>query len=262
MKILVAITEVVEVADDFAIEGSTIDARYREFDLNEWDEYAVEAAVQLQEAGIAEDVVSVTIGPERSEETIRVALAKGVDRAIRVWDEPLDQQDLIDVAAKTRILKAVVEEEAPDLVLTGVQAADDAWSATGVSLAHALGFEWAAVVSEIELEGDIVHLRRELEGGVEELVDVELPAILTIQTGINQPRYASLRGIRQAQSKEIETMNLDDIGQSSADVQSAVELIKMFVPETEGETRLLEGEAQEQASALADILDEKDVVAQ
>ncbi|MDZ7702260.1 MAG: electron transfer flavoprotein subunit beta/FixA family protein [Halobacteriales archaeon] len=262
MKVLVAVKEIVEVADDFEIDGTGIADRYREFDLNEWDDYAVEAAVQLQEADIADEVVSVTVGPERADETIRMALAKGVDRAVRVWDDALAEQELLDVAAKTRLLEAVVAEEEPDLVLTGVQAGDDAWGATGVSLAHAVGYEWAAVVSAFELDGDVAHVRRELEGGVEELVDVELPAVFTIQTGINEPRYASLRGIRQAQSKEIAPMALADLGLEPADVESAVELTEMFVPEAEGDTEYLEGGADAQAAALADVLREKGVGAE
>jgi electron transfer flavoprotein beta subunit len=262
MKVLVAVKEVVEVADDFEIEGMAIADRYREFDLNEWDDYAVEAAVQLQEADIADEVVSVTIGPERAEETIRMALAKGVDRAVRVWDDAIADQQLLDVAAKTRLLEAVVAEEEPDLVLTGVQAGDDAWGATGVSLAHAVGFEWAAVVTALELDGDVAHVRRELEGGVEELVDGELPAVFTIQTGINEPRYASLRGIRQAQSKEIAHRSLADLGLDADAVESAVELTDMYEPEAEGETEYLEGDAGAQAAALADVLREQGVGAE
>ncbi|MFB6353761.1 MAG: electron transfer flavoprotein subunit beta/FixA family protein [Halobacteriales archaeon] len=262
MKILVAVKEVVEVADDFEIEGTAIGDRYREYDLNEWDDYAVEEAVQCMEDGIADEVVSVTIGPERAEETIRMALAKGVERAVRVWDDALAEQDLLDVAAKTRLLEAVVAEEEPDVVLTGVQANDDAWGATGVSLAHAIGYEWAAVVNGLELDGDVAHVRRELEGGVEELVDVELPAVFTIQTGINEPRYASLRGIRQAQSKEIAERSLDDLGLDPAAVESALDLTEMYEPEAEGETEYLEGDAGEQAAALADVLQEMGVGAE
>ncbi|MFB6360890.1 MAG: electron transfer flavoprotein subunit beta/FixA family protein [Halobacteriales archaeon] len=262
MKVLVAVKEVVEVADDFEIEGTAIADRYREYDLNEWDDYAVEAAVQLQEADLAEEVVSVTIGPERAEETIRMALAKGVDRAVRIWDDALADQQLLDVASKARVLEAVIAEEEPDLVLTGVQAGDDAWGATGVSLAHAVGYEWAAVVTGLEIDGETAHVRRELEGGVEELVDVELPAVLTIQTGLNEPRYASLRGIRQAQSKEIAARSLADLGLNAADVRSQVDLREMFVPEAEGDTEYLEGEPGDQAAGLAEVLREKGVGAE
>ncbi len=261
MKVLVAVKEVTEVADDFEIEGTSVADRYLEYDLNEWDDYAVEEAVQLSENEDDVEVVSATIGPERSEETIRMALAKGVDRAVRVWDDALADQDLIDVATKTEILAAVVEAEEPDLVLTGVQANDDSFGATGVSLAEAIDFQWAAVVTgaDFDLDAGLVHARRELEGGVEELVDVDLPAVLTIQTGINEPRYASLRGIRQAQSKEIAHRTLSDLGLDATTAESPFALTQMYEPETESETQYFEGSADEQAAGLADLLEDKGV---
>lgn len=261
MKILVAVKEVTEVADDFTIEGTEIPERYREYDLNEWDDYAVEEAVQIKEAHDDVEVVSVTIGPERAEETIRMALAKGVDRAIRIWDDPIADQSLLDVGAKTRLFEAVIETEAPDLVLTGVQANDDAFGATGVSLAEAVGYEWAAVVNAVDLDlaDEILSVHRELEGGVEELTDVDLPAVLTIQTGINEPRYASLRGIRQAQSKEIVHQTLGDLEIDASAIQSALSLTEMAEPETESEATYFEGPADEQAGQLADLLRERGV---
>jgi len=266
MKVLVTVKEVATVEDDFELDGLGIDERYLEYDLNEWDEYAVEEAVQLQEADDDVEVVSVTIGPERSEETIRLALAKGVDRAIRVWDDALAGSDLLDVAAKTRMLAEVVAEEEPDLVLTGVQAKDDSFGATGVSLADAVGFQWAAVVNALDadavLNEDVAKVHRELEGGVEELTEVDLPAVLTIQTGINEPRYASLRGIRQAQTKEIAERSLADLGLEAADVESDLTLTDLYEPESEAETQLFDGSAAEAAGQLATVLREKGVGAE
>ncbi|MFC4359555.1 electron transfer flavoprotein subunit beta/FixA family protein [Halobium salinum] len=265
MKVLVTVKEVAEVEDDFEIDGTGVDDRYLEYDLNEWDDYAVEEAVQLQEAGDDIEVVSVTIGPERAEETIRMALAKGVDRAIRVWDDALDQ-DLLDTATKARVFRAVVEEEEPDLILTGVQAGDDAFGATGVALAESVGQEWAAVVNQLDIDHllaeNVARVHRELEGGVEELTDVELPAVLTIQTGINEPRYASLRGIRQAQSKEIAPKTLADLGLEAGDVESSLFLTEMYEPESESDATLFEGSAEETAAELASVLREKGVGAE
>ena len=264
MKVLIAVTEVAEVEDDFEIadDGLDVDERYLDYDLNEWDDYAIEAGVQIQEAGDDVEVVSVTIGPERSEETIRMALAKGVDRAIRVWDGGLEEATYLGVEAKTDILASVVEDEQPDLVLCGVQSGDNAFGATGVSLAEEVGFEWAAVVNSLEYEagGDVASVHRELEGGVEELTDVELPAVLTIQTGINEPRYASLRGIRQAQSKEIAPKELADVGLDATVTESAVTLTEMYEPETESDATLFEGSADEEAGQLAELLRDKGVV--
>jgi len=261
MKVLVTVKEVAELADDFEVEGTEVADRYLEYDLNEWDDYAVEEGVQLSEDGVADEVVSVTIGPERADETIRMALAKGADRAVRVWDDALEEPDLLDVETKAKIMAAVVEEEDPDLVLTGVQAGDDAFGATGVALADAIGYEWAAVVNSLDLDADegVAHVRRELEGGVEELTDVDVPAVLTIQTGINEPRYASLRGIRQAQSKEIAPKTLDDLGLDAAAVESDLTLTEMYEPESESDAEIFEGSAEESAGKLADVLREKGV---
>jgi electron transfer flavoprotein beta subunit len=256
MKVLVTVKEVAAVEDEFEIDGTTIDEAYLEYDLNEWDDYAVEEGVQISESEDDVEVVSVTIGPERSEETIRMALAKGADRAIRVWDDSLEDAELLDVAAKTRMLAAVVEEEEPDLVLSGVQADDDGFGATGVSLADEVGFEWAAVVNDLELDVDerVASVHRELEGGVEELTDVELPAVLTIQTGINEPRYASLRGIRQAQRKEIKPMTLDDLGLGAEVADSDLDIVDMYEPESESDATLFEGSAEDAAGQLAAVL--------
>jgi electron transfer flavoprotein beta subunit len=256
MKVLVAVKEVAEVADDFEIDGLDVAADYLEYDLNEWDEYAVEEAVQVAEARDDVETVAVTIGPERSEETVRMALAKGIDRAIRVWDESLGE---LDVTATVRLLAAVVEAEEPDLVLTGVQASDDGYGATGVALASAVDFAWAAVVNQLTLADDAAtaSVHRELEGGVEEVTDVDLPAVLTVQTGINEPRYASLRGIRAAQSKEIGTRTLADLGLSAADVDPAVVTTAMYEPEADATATLFEGSGEEVAASLATILRER-----
>ncbi|MCH7660060.1 MAG: electron transfer flavoprotein subunit beta/FixA family protein [Euryarchaeota archaeon] len=255
MKALVTVAEVATVEDEFEIDGNAIDERYLEYDLNEWDDYAVEEAVQLSEDGLVDEVVAVTIGPERSEETIRMALAKGADRAVRIWDDSFD--GLLDVAAKTEVLQAVVEDEQPDLILSGVQTGDAMFGATGVSLAAAIDYPWAAVVNDLEFDGEIASVHRELEGGVEELTDVETPAVLTIQTGINKPRYASLRGIRQAQQKEIAQKTLADLGLDG--VESELELTEMYEPEVESDATVFEGSAEETAGELANVLREKGV---
>jgi len=257
MKVLVTVKEVTDVADDFEIEGLAIPETYLEYDLNEWDDYAVEAAVRIAEDREDDvEVVAVTVGPERSEETIRMALAKGVDRAVRVWDDALADADLLDPTTTARLLAAVAEREDPDLVLSGVQAADDGFGATGVALADLLDMGWAAVVNDFDLdagEGEAA-VRRELEGGVEELTTVSLPAVLTIQTGINEPRYASLRGIRQAQRKELTVHSLADLGLDPAVVDDDLTLSGMAKPESESAATLFEGSAGETAAELETVL--------
>ncbi len=257
MKILVTVSEVAEADDEFEIDGLSIDSRYLTYDLNEWDNYAIEEAVQLSESLDDVEVVTVTIGPERAEETIRQGLAKGADRAVRIWDDALEDADLPDAGTKAELLGAVAREEEPDLILSGVQTGDTAFAATGVALAAALGYEWAAVVNELDLDGDVASVHRELEGGVEELTDVELPAVLTIQTGINEPRYASLRGIRQAQSKPLDVKSPEDLGVELG--EPTLSLTSLEEPETESDVELFEGGAEESAQQLATLLREKGV---
>jgi electron transfer flavoprotein beta subunit len=264
MKILVTVKEVAEAEDEFDIDGLDIDERYLEYDLNEWDEYAIEEAVQIKEEVGDDDVevVSVSIGPERAEETVRMALAKGVDRAVRVWDDTIAEADMLGISTKADILAAVVEDEDPDLVFTGVQANDDAFGATGVALAETIDFEWGAVVNALDLdqESGVAHVHRELEGGVEELTDIDLPAVLTIQTGINEPRYASLRGIRQAQSKPLDVSILSDLALDESVLESPVSRTAMYEPESESDATVFEGSPDETAGELADLLRDMGVV--
>jgi len=259
MKVLVTVTDVAVVDDEFEIDGLGVDERYLTYELNEWDDYAVEEAVQLAEAGEDVEVVTVTVGPERSEEAIRKALAKGADRAVRVWDDAIADRDLLDAETKAALLAAVAREEDPDLILSGVQSGDDSFAATGVTLAAKLGHEWAAVVNDLELGEGTASVHRELEGGVEELTDVELPAVLTIQTGINEPRYASLRGIRQAQNKPLEAKSLDDLGLEEASLDSPLVWTATYEPESEGEATIFEGGPDEASGELAGVLRDRGV---
>jgi electron transfer flavoprotein beta subunit len=279
MQLLVPVTDAATVDDEFEIDGLAVDERYLTYDMNEWDEYAVEAAVRIADAGEGVEVVTVTVGPERVEETIRQALAKGADRAVRVWDDDLAARDLLDARAKAALVEAVAREVDPDLVLTGVQSGDAGFAATGVTLAERLGYEWAAVVNQLDLgreaersdvserasgetastDADVAHVHRELEGGVEELTEVELPAVLTIQTGINEPRYASLRGIRQAQNKPLDVRTPAELGVDAADLDSPLTWTATREPESEGEARIFEGDADETAGELAGVLREKGV---
>ena len=257
MKILVTVAEVAEADDEFEISGQSIAERYLTYDLNEWDDYAIEEAVQISEERDDVEVVTVTVGPERAEETIRQALAKGADRAVRVWDDSLAEESLLDPGTKAELLAAVTREEDPDFVFSGVQSADFSFGATGVALAADLDFQWAAVVNDFDLDADagVANVHRELEGGIEELTEVSLPAVFTIQTGINEPRYASLRGIRQAQSKPLDVQTPDELGVEVGG--SALSLSSLEVPESESDATYFEGSAEETATELATFLKEE-----
>jgi len=258
-KILVPVKQIAVVDEDFELrdDGKDVDPDYLDYEINEWDDYAYEAALEIMEAADgAVEVVPVTVGPEEAEEALRRCLAKGGDRGIRVWDD-----DLVDANPATiaRVLAKVVVKEQPDLVFTGTLSSDRSYAQTGVSLAAELGWAHVAVVVGIDWKpGDrTAMLRRELEGGVIEELSVECPAVLTIQLGINTPRYASLRGVKQAKEKPVQEWSLADLGLSGAELASGASfrVRRMYKPET-GRAELIDGTAAEQAARLAAIINE------
>ncbi len=260
MKILVPVKRVAALEDDFRIgdDGRDVDPDDLNHDLNEWDTFSLEQAVLIKEAASSEvEVVAVTAGPEECDEVLRACLAKGADRALRVWDESVAGSDPIAIA---RILAAVVRREAPGLVLAGAQSSDHGHAITGIALSAALDWPHVAVVTGLKYgAGDArATATRELEGGVMQEVDVACPAVLTIQLGINKPRYASLRAIKQAASKPIEALGLGDLGLASEQVGeagSASRVRRVSIPE-KGRAQIIEGTTQEKAQRLAQIIRE------
>ena len=181
-------------------------------DLNEWDDFSLEEAVKIKEASAEPvEVVAVSVGPEEADEALRKCLAKGADRAVRVWDEAVEGSDSDRDRAH---LAAVAKREAPDMLFAGVQSSDQSFASTGIATAAFLGWPHAAVVSSLATrrERRRAVFRRELEGGLLHEVEIQCPAVLTIQLGINTPRYASLRSIKQAAAKPIEVKSLADLG--------------------------------------------------
>ena len=254
MRILVAITEVATPDDTIEFSDKSITESNFTYGLNEWDEYAIEEAIQISESTANSDVISVTIAPPRAEKTIRMALAKGVTKAIRVWDPQLESLPFVDPQLKAKILAKVVSTLSPDIILTGVQSSNDCWGSTGVALAAEVGFNWATLVTDLELSGDVAHVRRELENGVDELAEVTLPAVFTIQTGINEPRYASLRGIKQAQQKELDTLSFSDLSTDPDEFRSDINLIEFSLPTSNSTIQYFEGTPKEQAAQVATII--------
>jgi electron transfer flavoprotein beta subunit len=213
MKILVAIKQVVALDDDFELEegAAAIDDDYVDRSLNEWDAFALEAAVQLVEHADGE-VVVVTVGDEETDEALRACLARGAQRALRIDVGGLDALDSLSVG---RILAAVADREAPDLLLVGVQSSDEASGATGAATAGYLEWPRVAVVNALTPDGDGMRVDRELEGGVVERLRVRTPCLLTVQTGTNEPRYASLRALKQAAAKPLDVLTPGDVGVSA-----------------------------------------------
>lgn len=260
MKILVAVKQVAALDEDFEIrgDGRGIDPDFLVRDLNEWDDFSLEEAVKIKEAASEPvEVLAVSVGSEEVDECLRKCLAKGADRAVRVWDEAVRGSDPIAIA---RILAAVARREAPDLLFAGVQSSDQAFAATGIATAGLLGWPHGAVVAKLSYApgAKAAVFRRELEGGLLHEVEIQVPAVLTIQAGINTPRYASLRSIKQAAAKRIEVIGLAELQLGAADVGEAgshSRVRRIYVPE-KGRAQMIEGSAAEQAQRLAAIIRE------
>ena len=257
MKILVPVKQVSILDDEFEMrdDGRGVDEDFFEKDLNEFDHFAVEEALLIEEtAGEGAEVIVVTVGDDQADDVLRTALAKGAERGIRVWHDSLADADSIAIA---KVLAKVVEREAPNMVFTGAQSTDFGHATTGMALAGLLGWPHAAVVSKLDFMPGAgpATLHRELEGGLEEIMTIQCPAVLSIQLGINQPRYASLRGIRQAKQKPVEELDLDALGLGDGDVASASRVRRMYAPE-KGQAEIIEGSAAEQAARLAEIIKE------
>ena len=260
MKILVAVKQVAALDEDFEIrdDGCDIDPDFFIRDLNEWDDFSLEEAVKIKEASAGPvEVVAVSVGSDAADESLRKCLAKGADRAIRIWDAAIEGSDSIAVA---RVLAAAAKREAPQMLFAGVQSSDQSFASTGIATAALLGWPHGAVVSNLTYVpgAKTAVFRRELEGGLLHEVEIACPAVLTIQLGINTPRYASLRSIKQAAAKPIELLSLADVGLVEADVGesgSASRVRRMYVPD-KGRAQLIEGDVAQQAARLAEIIRE------
>jgi electron transfer flavoprotein beta subunit len=252
VKIVVCVKQVAVLGDEveFTEDGRDVDPDYLDFALNEWDSVATEEALRHRESRgeDGDEVVVVSVGGAQVEDALRRCLAMGADRAIRV-----DRSGSADPITLARLLAPVVEREEPDLVFCGVQSSDAVQAATGTALAELLGLPRVAVVTQIEWDagGDRATVQRELEGGLIDVTEVDLRALLTIQTGINQPRYATLRAIKQAEQKEIEVVSPVDGGKAAFTVR------RMFAPpKTEG-AEMLDGGPADIAQRIKELVEER-----
>ncbi|HEX3868497.1 MAG TPA: electron transfer flavoprotein subunit beta/FixA family protein [Gemmatimonadaceae bacterium] len=261
MKILVAVKQVAALDEDFEIraDGKDVEPDFLVRDLNEWDDFSLEEAMRIKESATTPvEVVAVCIGPEDADEALRKCLAKGADRAIRVWDDAVEGSDSIAIA---RLIAAVATREAPDMLFAGVQSSDHTFASTGIATAALLDWPHAAVVTSLTYSpgANTAVFRRELEGGVLHEMQIECPAVLTIQLGINTPRYASLRAIKQAAAKPIELLTLEDLGVAAAHVGESGSLSRvrrMYIPE-KGRAQMIEGTIEEKAARLAQIIKDR-----
>src|ERR1700680_216115 len=231
MKIVVCVKLVKVLGDEveFTKDGLDVDPDYLEHALNEWDACAVEEALQIRERLGEAEVVAVTAGDKKSEEALRRCLAMGADRAVRV------DSAVSDPISTANALAAAVAPESPDLVLCGVQSSDSVQGSTGTALSERLGLPRVAVVKKLEWSGaGPAAAPRELEGGLIDVVEVDTPAVVTIQTGINQPRYATLRAIKLAEQQEITVI-------ASTAGEPAYRVRRMFSPPKGEGAQMLKG---------------------
>ena len=228
MKVLVPVKRVIDynVKVRVKADGSGVDLANVKMSMNPFDEIAVEAAIRLKEAGQAEEIVVVSIGVEKAQETLRTALAMGADRAILVKATE-DVHTDIEPLAVAKILKGVVDEEQPGLVICGKQAIDNDLNATGQMLAALLGWSQATFASEVAVEGDSAVVTREVDGGLQ-TIKVKMPSIVTVDLRLNEPRYASLPNIMKAKKKPLDQKTADDYG---VDVTPRLSIVKTTEPE-------------------------------
>ncbi len=259
MEILVCVKRVPDTAEnEIEVNGAGADIERDDlvYSVNEWDNYAVEEAIQIVD-NVGGAVTIVSLGDEESEEIVRREMAMGANNGILVSDDAFERSDGKGVAS---ILKAVVEKGNYDLILTGAQA-DDGAGQIGGMLAAMLDVPYASVVNTIEVLNDArLKVGREIEGGNQEMNEIALPCVLSIQTGINEPRYVGIRGIRKVASVDIPVLGASDLGIDAAGVGESgarVKRIDYFVPQLGEGAEILEGSNEEVAEKLIDLLKAK-----
>jgi electron transfer flavoprotein beta subunit len=223
MKILVSVKRVVDFNVKVRVkpDGSGVETANVKMSMNPFDEIAVEEAVRLKEAGVATEIVAVSCGPQATQETLRTALAIGADRAILV-----ETAEELQPLAVAKLLKKTIEKEAPGLVILGKQAIDDDSNQTGQMLAALLGWPQATFASKLKVEGDKAQVTREVDGGLE-TISIKLPAVVTTDLRLNEPRYVTLPNIMKAKKKTLETLKPEALG---VDVKPRLTTLKVVEP--------------------------------
>ena len=258
MEILVCVKRVPDTAEneiEVNGDGSDIERDDLVYSVNEWDNYAVEEAIQLRDAH-GGSVTVVTVGDDESEEVLRREMAMGADNGLLLSDDAFEGSDGRGVAT---LLKAAVDKGSYDLILTGAQA-DGGAGEVGGMLAAMLDYPYASLVNQIEVTGDKLKVGREIEGGNQEMNEIALPCVLSIQTGINEPRYVGIRGIRKVASLDIPEQGAGDLGVDASAVGAAgarVKRLDYFVPELGEGAEMLEGSDEEIIAKLIELLKAK-----
>jgi len=223
MKVLVPVKRVVDYNVKIRVksDGSGVELANVKMSMNPFDEIAVEEAIRLKEAGKVEEIIVVSVGPQQAQETLRTALAMGADRAILVKVD-----EAVEPLSVAKLLKGVVDAEQPGLVILGKQAIDDDANQTGQMLSALLGWSQATFASKLELDGDSAKVTREVDGGLQ-ILDIKMPAIITTDLRLNQPRYASLPNIMKAKKKPLDEKSAADLG---VDIKPRLTVVKTEEP--------------------------------
>jgi electron transfer flavoprotein beta subunit len=249
MKILVCMKQVPQKDAPLKLnESGTWIREDVSYEVNEPDAYALEEALRQKEKHGGE-VVVITAGPPRASQVLREALAKGADRAIHLEDAAFVSQDAFNIA---RAFAAAIKDEQFDLIFTGLQSDDYGYAQTGVILAELLGWPHATIIMQIEKQGGGIKVKRELEAGYFQFIEMPLPAVLSIQSGINKLRYATLIGIKQAKNKPLRKVTLADVQSALGENQLKIE--KLYIPQKSKKTEMLEGPPAEVAKKLVEKL--------
>ena len=248
MKIVVAIKQVPErdAPIHIASDGKWIEDADLNYTINEPDAYALEEALQLKEKQGSGEVIVVCAGPERVQTTLREALAKGADRAIHIEADSLTSLDTLRVA---QVLADAIKPESPDLILTGLQSDDLGLGQTGVVLAELLSIPHGTIIMHVEPTAGGLKVKRELEDGWFQHVEMPLPALLTIQSGGNKLRYATLMGIKKAKTKELKT-----VAAATSSTTPAITLERVYLPEKQKKTEMITGSPAEVANKIVEKL--------
>ena len=220
------------------------------YEVNEPDVYALEEALRLKEK-LGGEVIVCTLGPARAGQAIKEALAKGADRALHLDDVAFVN---LDAHATAKALAAAIRRENPELVLTGLQSDDFGFAQTGVIMAEMLNLPHSTIVMEIQAEGGHLKVKRELEGGWFQWIEMSLPAVLTIQSGINKPRYATLKGIMAAKNKPLQKLTAQDLGLDAEALKPRQIISRIYVPQKTVQIEFIEGSPKEIAARLVDKL--------
>ncbi|MFD2612257.1 electron transfer flavoprotein subunit beta/FixA family protein [Paenibacillus gansuensis] len=248
MNIYVLLKQTFDTEEKIVIENGSVSDDGVKFVINPYDEYAVEQAIQLRDEH-GGNVTVVSVGPERTAEALRSALAMGADQAVLISNDGIPSDEL----AISRVLAAYLKDQSVDLLFGGNFSVDNGAGQVAVRLAALLGIPHAGSITKLDIQSGKAIVNRDAEGDIE-VLEVALPALFTAQQGLNEPRYPSLQGIMKAKKKPFTFISLDDIGLDIADLSSSVERVELSLPPERAAGRILKGEVREQAAELVSLL--------